>query len=345
MADQAQNECRFVPLAVACEIVNAVFGMRLSREDQEEVLRQVQMESLHWSEASARAGQGAVDTTGAIGQTGYGSRATTANSVAAEQQQFHESFGYSRDSFFGENTMLADTDAWALGAANDGRSTAGASMATQTSNQMLVVEESTFLMLLLLAYTRHRNVYRVGLKDIFEVADGDGDGEIDKGDFCQVMKLAVPHWTVGQAKDMFWRLTGAGRYEVLTYEDIVVASDRHGFFNQKLLIPRFNSEVEVLSPTELECVHTAVANHRAYLDAGFVRKVTAMWQKVYKAVGAADRESKAPGERLWVLDSSTTMHDESARPLSSIPADRSASSKFVTLSGRPVPLARPSTVM
>eukprot|EP01052_Picozoa_sp_SAG31_P055783 SAG31_NODE_15601_length_747_cov_1.185185_1_plen_143_part_00 len=136
----------------------------------------------------------------------------------------------------------------------------------------------------------------------------------------------------------------------------------------QILIPRFNSEVEVLTAAELECVHNAIANHRAYLDPGFVRKVTARWQKVYNTAGRpADSAHRDPAERLFVMDDSAPratalVPQENVRPLSSIPIDRASmangngvasqasisnDNKFVTLAGRraSLNLSRPSTVM
>ena len=55
------------------------------------------------------------------------------------------------------------------------------------------------------AYSADRASYDKRLEQIFHEADGDGDGEIDKDDFVNLMKLAVPGWTVGQSKDVFWR--------------------------------------------------------------------------------------------------------------------------------------------
>ena len=43
----------------------------------------------------------------------------------------------------------------------------------------------------------------------------------------------------------------------------------------------------MLSPAELQAVWTAIANHKAHLDPGFVRKLSARWEKVYKIGGAA----------------------------------------------------------
>ena len=64
--------------------------------------------------------------------------------------------------------------------------------------------------------------------------DGDGDGELDKDDFCKLMKHMVPVWTTGQAKDVFWRTTAPMGKEVLTLDDVVTMSDRNAFFNQSI---------------------------------------------------------------------------------------------------------------
>ena len=101
--------------------------------------------------------------------------------------------------------------------------------------------------------------------------------------------------------------------EVLRLEDVIALSDRFCFFNQHIELPKFASEEEVsehncfvplcemraqrdivvcsrrrlflrqvLSVTELDMVQTHVANHKAYLDQGFVRKVSSRWNQVYK---------------------------------------------------------------
>ena len=68
-----------------------------------------------------------------------------------------------------------------------------------------MIEQARFLELLLQAYSTERDGYTTNLRAMFAAADGDGDGEIDKDDFVNLMKLAVPGWTVGQSKDVFWR--------------------------------------------------------------------------------------------------------------------------------------------
>ena len=73
------------------------------------------------------------------------------------------------------------------------------------AESLLVIEQARFLELLLQAYSTERDGYTTNLRAMFAAADGDGDGEIDKDDFVNLMKLAVPGWTVGQSKDVFWR--------------------------------------------------------------------------------------------------------------------------------------------
>ena len=62
----------------------------------------------------------------------------------------------------------------------------------------------------------------------------------------------------------------------------------------------------MLSQTELECVYSSVANHRAYLDQSFVRKLTARWAKVYKAVGGAEKTYAHASNATYQLSGDNT---------------------------------------
>ena len=83
------------------------------------------------------------------------------------------------------------------------------------AESLLVIEQARFLELLLQAYSTERDGYTTNLRAMFAAADGDGDGEIDKDDFVNLMKLAVPGWTVGQSKDVFWRAVRTTRLPIL----------------------------------------------------------------------------------------------------------------------------------
>ena len=122
---------------------------------------------------------------------------------------------------------------------------------------------------------------------IFAESDVDGDGEIDRHDFVRFMGVAVPSWSAAHAKEVFWKHTGALGKEVLDMPAVLYIAREFELFNGALQIPRFTSEDEVLSAGELELVWNAIANHRTYLDQGFVRKMTARWQKVHKAGGGS----------------------------------------------------------
>jgi len=63
-------------------------------------------------------------------------------------------------------------------------------------------------------------------------------------------------------------------------------------------VPRFTSEDDVLSPAELEMVHTHMANHKAYLDAGFVRKVSGRWGKLYQNQHGGGEGSSSKGSLI-----------------------------------------------
>ena len=128
----------------------------------------------------------------------------------------------------------------------------GGSVDEPIEEQLLVIEEARFLELLLQAYSTEREAYRVTLATVFSEADGDGDGEIDKNDFVNLAKNAVPGWTTGQAKDVFWRATAPLGIEVLTFDQVMSLADGYAFFNAHLALPRFTSEEEVLSASEVE---------------------------------------------------------------------------------------------
>jgi len=151
-----------------------------------------------------------------------------------------------------------------------------------------VLDEARLLELLMQGYTADRMSYDARLAQIFAETDIDGDGEIDKDDFVRFVASAVPQWSVGHAKDVFWKVTAALGKEVLDMDGILHIAREYQLFNGALQIPKFTSEDEVLSAGELELVWNAIANHRSYLDQGFVRKMTARWQKVYKMGGSAN---------------------------------------------------------
>ena len=151
--------------------------------------------------------------------------------------------------------------------------------------QLLVIEEARFLELLLVVYSNERDAYRTTLAAVFSKADGDGDGEIDKNDFVNFAKTAIPTWTTGQAKDVFWRATAPLGVEVLLLDDVMGLADTYAFFNAHLALPRFTSEDEVLSASEVEMMWANMANHKAYLDQGFVRKLASRWESVAKNQG------------------------------------------------------------
>ena len=167
--------------------------------------------------------------------------------------------------------------------------------------QLLVIEEARFLELVLAVYSTEREAYRTTLATIFSEADGDGDGEIDKNDFVNFAKKAVPAWTTGQAKDVFWRATAPLGVEVLLLDDVMGLADGYAFFNAHLALPRFTSEEEVLSASEVEMMWANMANHKAYLDQGFVRKLASRWQAVAKNQGHHTVASTGTGKQHWML--------------------------------------------
>lgn len=61
---------------------------------------------------------------------------------------------------------------------------------------------------------------------------------------------------------------------------------KYELFNSALQLPQFTSEEDLLSVGELELVRNAIANHRAYLDPSFIRKMTNRWEKIYSAAAA-----------------------------------------------------------
>ena len=174
----------------------------------------------------------------------------------------------------------------------------------------MVLDEARLLELLMQAYSADRASYDVRLGQVFAESDIDGDGEIDKDDFVRFMSVAVPSWSAGHAKDVFWKHTGALGKEVLDIAGVLQIARDYELFNGALQIPKFTSEDEVLSAGELELVWNAIANHRSYLDQGFVRKMTARWQKVYKMGGSGN--------------SATPNISRSGSPMRSRSPDRSA---------------------
>lgn len=167
--------------------------------------------------------------------------------------------------------------------------------------QLLVIEEARFLELLLVVYSNERDAYRTTLAAVFSQADGDGDGEIDKNDFVNFAKTAVPTWTTGQAKDVFWRATAPLGVEVLLLDDVMGLADTYAFFNAHLALPRFTSEDEVLSASEVEMMWANMANHKAYLDQGFVRKLASRWESVAKNLGHHTVATTGTGEQPRML--------------------------------------------
>ena len=159
-----------------------------------------------------------------------------------------------------------------------------------------MIEEARFLELLLVVYSTEREKYRTTLASVFSEADGDGDGEIDKDDFVNFAKKAVPAWTTGQARDVFWRATAPLGVEVLLLDDVMGLADTYSFFNAHLALPRFTSEEEVLSASEVEMMWANMANHKASLDQGFVRKLANRWQSVAKNHGHKNVASTGTGE-------------------------------------------------
>ena len=164
-----------------------------------------------------------------------------------------------------------------------------------------MIEEARFLELLLVVYSNERDAYRTTLAAVFSQADGDGDGEIDKNDFVNFAKTAVPTWTTGQAKDVFWRATAPLGVEVLLLDDVMGLADTYAFFNAHLSLPRFTSEDEVLSASEVEMMWANMANHKAYLDQGFVRKLASRWESVAKNLGHHTVATTGTGEQPRML--------------------------------------------
>ena len=209
---------------------------------------------------------------------------------------------------------------------------------------LLVIEEARFLELLLLAYSTEREAYRVALASAFAEADGDGDGELDKGDFVKLAKIAVSAWTSGQAKDVFWRATAPLGVEVLTFDQIMTLADRYVFFNAHLSLPRFTSEEEVLSASEVEMMMANMANHKAYLDQGFVRKLAGRWTKIAENKGHAtastgtDAGSFHSSSQLVLSDTSGTGPLAKARPHSQWGHNLGSSGRAIS----PLPM-QPST--
>ena len=150
------------------------------------------------------------------------------------------------------SSELLDASAMAAFYEKYGFRRTGGSVDEPIEEQLLVIEEARFLELLLQAYSTEREAYRVTLATVFSEADGDGDGEIDKNDFVNLAKNAVPGWTTGQAKDVFWRATAPLGIEVLTFDQVMSLADGYAFFNAHLALPRFTSEEEVLSASEVE---------------------------------------------------------------------------------------------
>lgn len=129
---------------------------------------------------------------------------------------------------------------------------------------ILVVEEPRLLELLLNAYSEERHSYRSQLAALFQECDVDGDGELDKDDFVRLARQAVPSWTTGQAKDVFWRTTVRFGKEVMNLDDLITLSDRYALFNQHIELPRVTSEDEVLSVADLEIMQShIVRRHNA----------------------------------------------------------------------------------
>jgi regulator of replication initiation timing len=194
LAEQAHSESRYLPITVAMEIVNSILGSRFTRADQEEVLHQLQFEALPWSVVAAKLDRNDSADAGTqmIGSDitvpsarpmtkemsvreapSRGVMSTTGSArMAAQQDQerFHDSFGYARTDVVAEQ----NSESWALSATQDGNSLfAGLD---PEALQLAVVEESTFLLIILVAYSKQRDVYRAGLKEMFDIADGDGPG-------------------------------------------------------------------------------------------------------------------------------------------------------------------------
>jgi hypothetical protein len=140
-----------------------------------------------------------------------------------------------------------------------------------------VIEEPRLLELLLDAYSEERQRYRAQLAALFQECDGDGDGELDKDDFVRLARRAVPSWTAGQAKDVFWRTTVRFGKEVMCLDDLITLSDRFTLFNQHIELPRVTSEDEVLSPADLEIVQSHVVRRQACTNAALKCRGGAFW--------------------------------------------------------------------
>jgi chromosome segregation ATPase len=260
-------EMRYIPLSLVQELVSATFSERLSPNNREAILAYAEKEAVMWTppeseQAPSMQGllgrSGGFDTTGSFAatQTLTSGMNATLNATTGKGT-FQSAFGVSRE--YGGNEELP-----------------------------IVLDEARLLELLMQAYTADRASYDVRLGQIFAETDIDGDGEIDKDDFVRFVASAVPQWSAGHAKDVFWKVTGALGKEVLDMDGVLMIAREYELFNGALQIPKFTSEDEVLSAGELELVWNAIANHRSYLDQGFVRKMTARWQKVYKMGGSTN---------------------------------------------------------
>ena len=285
-------EMRYIPLSLVQELVTATFSERLSPNNREAVLAYAEKEAVMWTppdpeQAPAMQGlqsrSGGFQTSGSFAATQTlttGMNATL--NTTAGKGTFQSAFGIGKE--YGRNDELP-----------------------------IVLDEARLLELLMQAYAADRVSYDARLAQIFAETDIDGDGEIDKDDFVRFVASAVPQWSVGHAKDVFWKVTGALGKEVLDMEGVLHIAREYQLFNGALQIPKFTSEDEVLSAGELELVWNAIANHRSYLDQGFVRKMTARWQKVYQ-IGGSKGKAAATGKTRAVSPSRSRSPERSAVP-------------------------------
>ena len=260
-------EMRYIPLSLVRDLVAATFSERMSPNNREAILTYAEKEAVMWTppdQEQAPAMQGVLSRSGGF-QTGS-SFAATQTLTSGMNATLNATKGKGTfQSVFGVGREYGGTD-----------------------ELPIVLDEARLLELLMQGYTADRMSYDARLAQIFAETDIDGDGEIDKDDFVRFVASAVPQWSVGHAKDVFWKVTAALGKEVLDMDGILHIAREYQLFNGALQIPKFTSEDEVLSAGELELVWNAIANHRSYLDQGFVRKMTARWQKVYKMGGSAN---------------------------------------------------------